>query len=266
MRARQGGTARWWWVGVALVLAACASEGGGGTRTRVPITELKSVVGKWDGLLSGLSSRPSADEDFVDVTIKRRCDVRGEGLPDGRRPPGAWHHRAQGRRPGPAWPARLDGHRPAVRDRRPASAGDRGDDGRRPARERPPVTQALAPGHGPPGGPAVPAGLRRQFLLPKRGATPYNPPSGSRWSATVVGGFVREPQEVTQRPGGLVMRSRAFRAMVVSLAVGLLAVGMVGCASQDAFEARRPVDHPEARRQVDRIYCGAIGGQLRPPT
>ena len=72
MRARQGGTTRQW-VSLALlamILAGCASGEGGGTRTRVPITELKSVVGRWDGLLSGLSSRPSADEDLVDVVIK----------------------------------------------------------------------------------------------------------------------------------------------------------------------------------------------------
>ena len=45
-------------------------------------------------------------------------------------------------------------------------------------------------------------GAQRQFLLPKRGATPYNRRSGSGWSATVVGGFVREPQEVTSSQEG----------------------------------------------------------------
>jgi hypothetical protein len=64
-----------WWVGaalLALILAGCASGGaaGTGTRTRVPITELQSVVGRWDGLLSGLSSRPSSDEDLIDVVIR----------------------------------------------------------------------------------------------------------------------------------------------------------------------------------------------------
>jgi hypothetical protein len=39
-------------------------------RTRVPITELQSVVGRWDGLLSGLSARPSTDEDLIDVVIR----------------------------------------------------------------------------------------------------------------------------------------------------------------------------------------------------
>jgi len=36
----------------------------------VPITELKIVVGRWDGLVSGLSSRPSINEDLVDLVIK----------------------------------------------------------------------------------------------------------------------------------------------------------------------------------------------------
>lgn len=70
MRGWQGRTARWWWLAVAMALAACASEGGGAPRTRVPVTELKTVVGKWDGLLTGLSTRPSSDEDLVDVTIR----------------------------------------------------------------------------------------------------------------------------------------------------------------------------------------------------
>ena len=62
---------RWRLVVVALMMAACAStQGGGGTRTRVPITELKSVAGRWDGLLSGLSARPSSDQDFVEVLIR----------------------------------------------------------------------------------------------------------------------------------------------------------------------------------------------------
>ena len=71
MRVRRGdATGR---VGVALltlILAGCASGDGGGTRTRVPITELKIVVGRWDGLVSGLSSRPSINEDLVDLVIK----------------------------------------------------------------------------------------------------------------------------------------------------------------------------------------------------
>ena len=71
MRGGRGSAARWWWVGVAMVLAACASEGGGGAaRTRVPVTELTSVVGAWEGLLSGLSTKPSVNEDLVDVIIR----------------------------------------------------------------------------------------------------------------------------------------------------------------------------------------------------
>jgi hypothetical protein len=73
MRVGQCGSTRWW-VGAALLmltLGGCASgDGGRAARTRVPITEIKSVVGQWDGLLSGLSSRPSADEDLVDVVIR----------------------------------------------------------------------------------------------------------------------------------------------------------------------------------------------------
>ena len=71
MRGWQWRMARWWWLGMALAVAACASEGGGGsTRSRVPVTDLKAVAGTWDGLLSGLSTRPSSDEDLVDVTIR----------------------------------------------------------------------------------------------------------------------------------------------------------------------------------------------------
>jgi hypothetical protein len=55
---------------VVVMLGGCASGGGGGTRTRIPITELQTVVGRWDGLLSGLSSRPSIDEDLIDVVIR----------------------------------------------------------------------------------------------------------------------------------------------------------------------------------------------------
>ncbi len=70
MRAGRGDATRWRLVVVALMLAACASsEGGGGTRSRVPITELKSVIGGWDGLLSGLSTTPSRDQDLVEVAI-----------------------------------------------------------------------------------------------------------------------------------------------------------------------------------------------------
>lgn len=71
MPARQEGPIRWLWIVAVLALAACASsEGGGGARTRVPVTEVKSVVGRWDGLVSGLSSRPSIDQDLLDVVIK----------------------------------------------------------------------------------------------------------------------------------------------------------------------------------------------------
>lgn len=70
MRGRQGRMARWWWLMVAVAVGACASEGGGSARSRVPVTEIKTVVGQWDGLLSGLSTRPSSDEDLVDVTIR----------------------------------------------------------------------------------------------------------------------------------------------------------------------------------------------------
>ena len=71
MRGWQRRMARWWWLGMALAVAACASEGGGGSaRSRVPVTDLKTVVGEWDGLLSGLSTIPSRDQDLVDVTIR----------------------------------------------------------------------------------------------------------------------------------------------------------------------------------------------------
>lgn len=71
MRSRQEGLTRWLWMVAVLALAACASsQGGGGTRAKVPITEVKSVVGRWDGLISGLSSMPSVDQDLLDIVIK----------------------------------------------------------------------------------------------------------------------------------------------------------------------------------------------------
>jgi hypothetical protein len=73
MRGRWHNRAGWPWLAVAVLLSACAS-GGGGTAAEpsapVPIADLKEVTGKWDGLLSGLSSRPSVDQDFVEVVIK----------------------------------------------------------------------------------------------------------------------------------------------------------------------------------------------------
>jgi hypothetical protein len=71
MVAGRGAANRWGLILVALMLAACATtERGGGTRTREPITDLKGVVGRWDGLLSGLSTRPAVDQDFVEVLIR----------------------------------------------------------------------------------------------------------------------------------------------------------------------------------------------------
>src|SRR5262245_14233299 len=71
MRAPQAGRTRWLWMVAVVALVACASPGGGGgTRTRVPVTDLQSIVGRWDGLVSGLSSVPSIDQDLLDIVIK----------------------------------------------------------------------------------------------------------------------------------------------------------------------------------------------------
>jgi hypothetical protein len=71
MGSGQGRVIRWWLLVLVFALAGCASSGGGGgTRDRMPITDLKSVVGRWEGLLAGLSSRPSVEQDFVEVVIR----------------------------------------------------------------------------------------------------------------------------------------------------------------------------------------------------
>jgi hypothetical protein len=71
MRGGRAEAGRRWCLVALVVLAGCATqEGGGGARTRVPVTDIKTVVGRWEGLLSGLSARPSADQDLVDVVIR----------------------------------------------------------------------------------------------------------------------------------------------------------------------------------------------------
>ena len=72
MRARRGDRMRWFvtWGLLALAASGCASGEPTRARTRVPITELTSVVGRWEGLLTGLSPRPSMDEDLIDVVIR----------------------------------------------------------------------------------------------------------------------------------------------------------------------------------------------------
>jgi hypothetical protein len=73
MRARRCNRGVWVWLAGAVLLSACAS-GGRSTAaepsTPMAIASLKEVTGTWDGLLSGLSTRPSVDQDFVEVVIK----------------------------------------------------------------------------------------------------------------------------------------------------------------------------------------------------
>jgi hypothetical protein len=66
--------AGWLWLAGAVLISACASGGAGTAATAEPSTpvaigSLKEVTGRWDGLLSGLSARPSTDQDFVEVVI-----------------------------------------------------------------------------------------------------------------------------------------------------------------------------------------------------
>lgn len=71
MRAREGRPTRWLWAIALLFLAGCASaERAGVSRTRVPVTDVQAIVGRWEGLVSGLSTIPSIDQDLVDIVIK----------------------------------------------------------------------------------------------------------------------------------------------------------------------------------------------------
>lgn len=71
MRAGGGSPTRWLWAIALLVLAGCATaERAAVSRTRVPVTDVKSIVGRWDGLVSGLSTVPSVDQDLLDIVIK----------------------------------------------------------------------------------------------------------------------------------------------------------------------------------------------------
>lgn len=65
--------------GLALALAACASGGSGESRTVVPITDLGSVAGRWDGLLSGPWT-PREQEDFVEVMIGADGTYQGRSV------------------------------------------------------------------------------------------------------------------------------------------------------------------------------------------
>jgi hypothetical protein len=64
--------AAWLLLAGAGLLSACASGSAvpAEPSTQVAIGSLGEVTGRWDGLLSGLSPRPYADEDFVEVVIK----------------------------------------------------------------------------------------------------------------------------------------------------------------------------------------------------
>ena len=51
---------------VATLLGACAGAGMGDALTAVPITDFKTVAGKWGGLVTGITAQ---HDDYVDVTI-----------------------------------------------------------------------------------------------------------------------------------------------------------------------------------------------------
>jgi hypothetical protein len=90
-RRRWRDRAAWLWVVSAVLVSACA-PGGGATvppSAAVPIGSLGEVTGAWDGLLRGLSARPSADEDFVEMVIREDAtyaarSVRTVGVLQGR--------------------------------------------------------------------------------------------------------------------------------------------------------------------------------------
>jgi hypothetical protein len=68
LRRQERSRAAPWLSGVALLLSACASVGGGeGLGTAVPIAEISSVAGRWDGLMRWSSGR--RDEDFIEMTL-----------------------------------------------------------------------------------------------------------------------------------------------------------------------------------------------------
>jgi hypothetical protein len=59
----------WWvWMAVALVLGACATTETSSPPTLVPVTDVKSLAGRWEGLLLGLPG--GSHQDFVEVVIR----------------------------------------------------------------------------------------------------------------------------------------------------------------------------------------------------
>jgi hypothetical protein len=80
---------KWWargtWVVTLLALGACASSGGGGDRTAsgagrgpgapVPVTDLKTVVGHWAGLMD---LPGNAEDQYLEVTVREDGTYRAK--------------------------------------------------------------------------------------------------------------------------------------------------------------------------------------------
>jgi len=64
----------WLFVVMAVLVAACAT--GSGRGTSIPISDLQSIAGRWQGLLDGPSNQ---QDDFIDVVFNLDGTYRGTG-------------------------------------------------------------------------------------------------------------------------------------------------------------------------------------------
>lgn len=68
MRRRAVAMASWTWMVAVLALAACATTETSSPPTLIPVTDVKTLTGRWEGLLLGLPG--GAHQDFVEIVIR----------------------------------------------------------------------------------------------------------------------------------------------------------------------------------------------------
>lgn len=68
MQMRLAAMLSWAWIALAVVLAACATTETGSPPTFVPVSDVRTLAGRWEGLLLGLPG--GREQDFVEVLIR----------------------------------------------------------------------------------------------------------------------------------------------------------------------------------------------------